>query len=95
MGERMEYEVCATVVSSSFIRIDFYKSVEDYERGRPAIIYVILRKNMLSLTSSEVYGWLKENYRDAEIVVLNENEEAVKVYNDCKRARKIITIPIL
>ncbi len=95
----MEYEVCATVVSLSFIRIDFYKSIEDYELGRPAIIYVVLRRDVSPLipplSRSEVYGWLRESYKDAEIIVLDENEEAVKVYNECKRARRFISIPPL
>jgi hypothetical protein len=87
----MEYEVCTVVVSLSFLRIDMYKTVEDYERGRPAMIYVILRRTSL-LSRSEVY----EVLRDYAVEVIDENDEnAIRVYNECKRARHFISIPPL
>lgn len=89
----MKYDVCVVVVSMSFIRIDFYKTIEDFEKNRPDTIYLVLR-NIRIIEKSEVYKWLTESY-DAKVVMLDEEEEAVKVYNECKRARNFITIPIL
>jgi hypothetical protein len=94
----MEYEVCAVVVSLSFVRIDYYYRTEDYEFGRPSRIYVILRRNVPVFSKFEAYEWLRESYKDAEIVVLEENEEALRVYCECKRlqaARRFISIPPL
>jgi hypothetical protein len=90
----VDYEVCAVVVSSSLVRMDMYKTFVDYEKGRPTTIYVVFRKHPIhTIEKSEIYKLLKD--ADARVVVLEE-EEATRVYNEeCKRARKIITIPIL
>ena len=79
------YDVCVTIVSTSLIRIIMYRTNEDYEMDRPDVVYVILRPHRL----------LTERYKNADVVISAESEEAVKVYNECKRARNFITIPIL
>jgi hypothetical protein len=91
----MEYEVCSVVTSISFIRVDFYKTLDNYEKGRPDVIVVILRNTSFMEQIEELIEELIESYKGAEIIVLGEGKEAIRVYNDCKRARKFIVIPPL
>jgi hypothetical protein len=91
MSVEMSIEVCVVKVSTSMIQIYTYNSTEDFEADRPVAVYVVFRGHLLLLPPGEV----RQLLGIYENVVFLEEAEAVNVYNNCKRARRFITIPVL
>jgi hypothetical protein len=85
----MDIEVCVVKVSWSMIQIYTYKSSEDFEADRPVAVYVVIREHLLPL------GEVRQLLGIYENVVFLKEAEAVNVYDNCKRARRFITIPVL
>jgi hypothetical protein len=88
----MEYEVCY-MSSLQILTIVFYKTLEDYDNSRPAIIYVITprRKKKIALNKARI---LERMYKEAEIRVLYEGkdkERIDKIIDLCLEANEILS----
>jgi hypothetical protein len=88
----MEYEVCY-MSSLQILTIVFYKTLEDYDNSRPAIIYVITprRKKKIALNKARI---LERMYKEAEVKLLIEGKDKEKidrVLDKCMEANKILS----
>jgi hypothetical protein len=88
----MEYEVCY-MSSLRILTVVFYRTVEDYDKSRPAAIYVIAprRKKKQALEKART---LERMYKEAEIRVLYEGkdkERIGKIIDLCLEANEILS----
>jgi hypothetical protein len=91
----MKYEACF-ISSLQFLIIMFYKTLSDYYKDRPAVIYVITprRKRKTAINRARV---IERKYPHAEVKVLYEGKDEDEINNiidKCMNARKVESITL-
>jgi hypothetical protein len=88
--EGMGYEVCSTN-SFRLLELVLYRTKEDYDKDRPATIYVIASKEHMVTAKARAEAY-RLKYKEAEVKVLVEgkNKKEIKVaLNNCMKAKVV------
>jgi hypothetical protein len=91
----MKYEACY-ISSLQFLTLMFYKTLSDYYKDRPAVIYIITprRRRRVALNRARV---IERKYPHAEVKVLYEGKDKEKIdtiLDKCINARKVESITL-
>jgi hypothetical protein len=88
----MEYEVCY-VDSLLFTVISLYRTEQDYEKGKPAEIYLITTRRNLDVAERR-FQILKMKYREAKVELLIDKrgkDTMTPILDKCYNAKKVIS----